>query len=746
MKQEPSRVLAPIGKPLLPAIYLILVLSSLLFAATGAISGAPLARGQIEGGWITYANGDEVLALALEGEALWAATKGGGVVRWNTVEGSFEQVLYPQTDLASNEVRAVAIDGLGRKWFGTSQGVNMLSADGHTWTTYTAANTHNGLGSDDVTAVAVDCAGALWFGTTGGGISRFDGQAWQRYTTSHGLASNDVVAIAVDGDCQVWTGFGKAGGGVRRFDGSTWIPYTSSGGLASDMVLAIAGDNQGRVWFGTWGRGLSVFDGLNWQTYRYPELASNYVWAIGVEADGRVWCATGSSAGPDRGVSTFDGATWGCYTTADGLASDVVRSITHDAGKVWFGTEGGVSLLDGGDWTTYSTVQSPGGALASNMVTAIAFAPDGRTWFGTDGDGVSVLDPLHNTWTVYTQENTDSNGQKPWDGLAGNRISDIAFDGQGRAWIGTREVWDSEQHAFTDGGVSVFDGHTWHAYTQKNTDDDGRAPWRGLASNDVSAIAVDDEGRVWIGTGDLYDYTGSGLSLFDGYTWRTYHYPEVASDNITAIALDRARGRVWVVGAPYWISGVRIGGGVSIWDGAAWQRYEPSNSDLIAYDDDVRAVAVDSTGVGWVGAWDYQDGPVPIEPFNAVVNRFDGNDWTATLFPEEGYILSIAVDLEDRVWAGTSREGRLELASSLGGVKIFDGATWTALRPDNSGLVSNDIRTIAIDANRDVWISTWDRGVSRLHEAEPGPTETATPTPTGTPVHKHVFLPLILKE
>jgi ligand-binding sensor domain-containing protein len=724
-----------------------MMLSSLLFMATGPLSGAPLARGQIEGNWITYANGDDVLALALEGEVLWAATKGGGVVRWNTVEGSFEQVLYPQTDLASNEVRAVAIDGLGRKWFGTSRGVSMLSADGCTWTTYTAASTHNGLGSDDVTAVAVDCTGAIWFGTTGGGMSRFSGQAWQRYTTTHGLASNDVVAIAVDSDCQVWAGFGKAGGGVRRFDGSTWTSYTSSSGLASDMVLAIAGDNQRRVWFGTWGSGVSVFDGFNWQTYTTRDgLASNYIWAIDVEADGRVWCATGSSAGPDRGISVFDGPTWVNYTTADGLASDVVRSITHDAGKVWFGTEDGVSLLDGSDWTTYSTVQSPGGALASNMVTAIAFAPDGRTWFGTEEDGVGVLDPLHNTWTVYTQENTDSDGQEPWDGLASNRISGIAFDGQGRAWIGTREVWDPEQHAFTDGGVSVFDGHSWHAYTQKNTDDDGRAPWRGLVSNDVSAIAVDDAGKVWIGTGDLYDYTGSGLSVFDGHTWMTYHYPSVASDNITAIALDRTRDKVWITGAPYIVSGWRAGGGVSIWDNASWQTYEPSSSGLRAYDSDVRAVAVDSAGVGWVGAWDYQDGPVPIEPFDAVVNRFDGDNWTAYTFPGEGYILSIAVDLEDRVWAGTSREGRLKLDLSLGGVKIFNGITWTALTPDNSGLASNDIRTIAIDANGDAWISTWDRGVSRLHEAEPGPTETATPTPTSTPVLKHIYLPLIDKD
>lgn len=727
----------PAGRPLLPVMCLILVWSSLLFIAVGALHSAPVAPGQIEGTWTTYANGDDVRALAIQGDTLWAGTKGGGVVQWNTSAGTYVQYLHPQTGLAGNDVRAVAIDGLGRKWFGTSRGVSMLSADGRTWTTYTSANTNNGLGSDDVTTVAVDCEGNLWFGTKGGGVSRYDGGLWQRYTTTNGLASNDVVAIAVDSACRVWVGFGKAGGGVSRYDGG-WTTYTrQSAGLGSDRVLSIAADQTGSVWFGTFGGGASVFDGRTWRIYTsYDGLASNYVWAIDVDEAGRVWLAAGTSGGTGRGVSAFDGSAWMTYTTAHGLTSDTVWAIAHGAGKVWFGTDQGLSLFHEATWQTYTTAST---GLVSNRVTAIAFDSHGRAWFGTDGGGVSVFDPLSDAWTAYTKESTDSDGTYPWDGLASNRISAIAFDGQGRAWIGTREdTWDAEKRTFLDGGVSVFDGHNWQVYTQKNTDDDGRAPWRGLASNDVSALAIDDGGNVWIGTGDLYDFTGSGLNVFDGHTWTTYHHPTVASDNITAIALDRARDRVWIAGAPYLISGWRAGGGVSIWDGSTWQIYEPSSTDLIAYDNDVRAVAVDHAGVGWIGAWNYEGNTLPYDwPYvDAVVNRFDGAIWTATAFPGEGYISAIAVDHSGRVWAGTS----------LSGMKIFDGSQWLAFTVANSGLASNDIRTIAVDANGDVWIGTWNRGVSRFHEAEPVPTETATPTPTSTPVPKHIFLPLTLKD
>ena len=53
----------------------------------------------------------------------------------------------------------------------------------------------------------------------------------------------------------------------------------------------------------------------------------------------------------------------------------------------------------------------------------------------------------------------------------------IAFDGAGRAWLGTGT------------GLSVFDGEKWVTYTTED----------GLASNDLRALAIADDG-VWVGT------------------------------------------------------------------------------------------------------------------------------------------------------------------------------------------------------------------------------------------------------
>ena len=73
----------------------------------------------LEGEWTTIANGDDVRDVMVSGDTAWAATRYGGVVRWDLSAGDYQQYLAPQTGLAGNDVRAVASDGQGRLWFAT---------------------------------------------------------------------------------------------------------------------------------------------------------------------------------------------------------------------------------------------------------------------------------------------------------------------------------------------------------------------------------------------------------------------------------------------------------------------------------------------------------------------------------------------------------------------------------------------------------------------------------------------------
>jgi ligand-binding sensor domain-containing protein len=66
-------------------------------------------------------------------------------------------------------------------------------------------------------------------------------------------------------------------------------------------------------------------------------------------------------------------------------------------------------------------------------------------------------------------------------GLPSNNVTSIAIDAQGKQWIGTEY-----------GGLAKFDGVNWTVYNTSNS---------GLPDNDVRAIAIDGQGNKWIGTG-----------------------------------------------------------------------------------------------------------------------------------------------------------------------------------------------------------------------------------------------------
>ncbi len=247
-------------------------------------------------------------------------------------------------------------------------------------------------------------------------------QVWTNYTTvNSGLMDDDVLSIAIDSQGNKWVG--TYGGGVSKFDGTTWITYTTgNSGLVSDEVRSISIDSQGNKWVGTYG-----------------------------------------------GVSKFAGTTWTTYTTVNsGLVDDNVLSIAIDSqGNKWFGTYGGVSKFDGTTWTTYTTVNS---GLVYGDIYSIAIDSQGNKWFGTgNGNGLSKFDGT--TWTTYTTGNS---------GLVNDQVRSIAIDLQGNKWFGTFA-----------GGVSKFDGTTWTTYTTVNS---------GLGYDWVFSIVIDSQGNKWFGT------------------------------------------------------------------------------------------------------------------------------------------------------------------------------------------------------------------------------------------------------
>jgi ligand-binding sensor domain-containing protein len=260
------------------------------------------------------------------------------------------------------------------------------------------------------------------------------------------------------------------------------------------------------------------------------------------------------------------------YTTANsGLSGDDVTAVTVDAqDNKWFGTDGdGLSMLSpDGEWATYYPEENP-----TLDCTTVAVDASGNAWCGhKEGGGVSVR-LADTTWETYTVE----------DGLSGDNVNDIAIDEEGRVWLATAPMWLDGP---VGGGVSVLSGTTWITYTTANS---------GLTSNQVNDVAVDDGGRVWFATAPMWldGPVGGGVSvLLAGGDWITYTAENsgLGEDYVQTIAVA-PNGDVWFGhGESYSVASVRHADG-------SWETIAEVDVDFY----EPRAIAVDASGNVWFG-------------------------------------------------------------------------------------------------------------------------------------------------
>lgn len=333
----------------------------------------------------SYNTRARVMSIAREGPYLWVGML-GGLIQYDT-RTEKEHILYTprQTGggLVSDGVFSIEIGPRGNKWIGTYGG-GLIQFDGTHWQSYTpfghgsvieygdhwtAYQSGQGLGDLWVYDVAFDRKGRMWVATWKG-VSLLEEGSFKTYSVMDGLVDQWVYAIAVDHDNSLWLG---TEGGVTHFDGRRWKSYTHADGLGAEIqqsvldsqythmpphhsgatkqatmsnpnyVVAITIDSKGVKWFGTYGAGLSRFDGKSWRTYTTAEgLPGNFVFAVAADRKGHIW------AGTNSGIGYFTGKKWNVYTRKDGLIDDFVYSILIDQdGSKWFGTRHGITRLIG---------------------------------------------------------------------------------------------------------------------------------------------------------------------------------------------------------------------------------------------------------------------------------------------------------------------------------------------------------------------------------------------------------------
>lgn len=307
------------------------------------------------------------LAVESQSESLWVGTS-VGVLEIDLATQQVKNTFTRKDGLANEYVFAIGVDTQGNKWFGTNAGGMSRYKDGQ-WKTYFPMH---GLADYWIYSFANQGADILWIGTWAG-ANRLNLNTGVMDTFVKELVNEWVYGISLDEQQRVWFG---TEGGVSMFDGQNWQAWTHDDGLGAPNRDGLApSKNTG---LGTRSRhDLGVLR-AGQATYN-----PNYVFSILVAKDQEVWAGTWGG-----GVSRFDGEKWTNINSLNGLAGDIVYSIAQDVdGTFWFGTNRGLSHYDGKSWQNFGRRE---GLVDENVYAVVVDAKRGEVWAGTRG-GVTRL-------------------------------------------------------------------------------------------------------------------------------------------------------------------------------------------------------------------------------------------------------------------------------------------------------------------------------------------------------------------
>ncbi len=318
----------------------------------------------------TFQVGEEVYVRSLTIEAstntLWVGTS-TGVHEIDLASTDPRNTFTREHGLANEYVFAIGIDRDDYKWFGTNAGGVSRYKDGD-WKTFFPMH---GLADYWIYSFAQQANGDFWIGTWAG-VNKVNLDTLEFTTYVKELINEWVYGLDIDSQDRVWFG---TEGGVSMYDNKEWVSWTHADGLGADNSAQLQSNKN--TGLGT--RSRHDLNVLNNGTETYNP---NYVFAIHVDPNDHVWAGTWGG-----GVSRYDGKQWTNITDKDGLAGNLVYSIAQsDDGVLWFGTNKGLSRYDGKNWQTYNTEN---GLLADN-VYAIATTATGQIWVGTKR-GVALL-------------------------------------------------------------------------------------------------------------------------------------------------------------------------------------------------------------------------------------------------------------------------------------------------------------------------------------------------------------------
>lgn len=334
------------------------------------------------------------------------------------------------------------------------------------------------------------------------------------------------------------------------------------------------------------------------------------------------------------------------------------------------------TLIDTSRWVNYNYDNSD---LIDNTIYDVIVDQNDIVWMTTR----SGIIQLHGTkWNNFNSDNS---------ALTHDISYKIEQDKNGVVWIGTLS------------GLNKIENDVWTTYTTSNSK---------IPGDFISDFDFDNLGNTWIAT-------DAGLVKISEDNFQVYNTSNsgIPGNFIKSVAIDKSDNSIWIGTNAF---------GIGHFDGeSSWTYYiqEPPpddtgggdsssiNSSISFVSDEpyimgnsTAAIAVDRDGVVWAGFSPSSSKGVP-----GGVQKFNGIEWETLDFGLiSPFVNNIRIAKDNTV-----------LISTSSGLITFQGSYRNIFRQLNSGLHSDDIRSVFPHNNGILWFATGDTGLIKYKDYSP---------------------------
>ena len=569
----------------------------------------------------------------------------------------------------------------------------------------------SGLPDQDVNRIYFDSKGYAWISTFGGGLVRYDGDSFIKFTAKTDPAFiNDFVNQCTEDDFgRLWV---PTAGGMNILDQKSLALVDAFPGMSREWRLShspgdVNKDANGCMWFVSDDYLFRVAFADEGNRFLVDSLhcdvsnASLMSRIDDVEEDGSAWISLGGHFYKVRYI-TDRGLSMSAILPGVDIGEDNKATAYLRAGNdVWIGTQRGLYRINmaSGKQASYFHSESDRHSLPNDEITGLCLSPEGEVVVGTLG-GVSIYNAADHTFDTYSSHpNAYGNALLPGERVRSivtrNRQIWVGLEAEGLAVIQRKPIQitnlshiKSTTSSIPSTPIRVFldsKGVLWLSatgyglcrqvgdqvfrnYNTKNS---------ALSDNLITAFCEDRQGRIWFGTvtGHLNYISISGSDAI--------HYPEGYTSEV-ARSIDVVFGMTYdPVNDFIWITAHN---GLYIYDlgKSSYRRYPGKTTSCFG-----ACIASDKL---WVSG---------IEGLSCI----DLETMESKTIEEFPVCMSLVPD-GDTLWAGTYGNGLYRLDSGL------SEKPDTTVYSEMDGLADNQINGLLLDG-ANLWITT-ENGLSRL--------------------------------